>query len=705
MTDEQSAQPTAARAGAAQEQSAPHWYSTLVVSLSVALGAVVAVGLFLAVLGVFRWWAAVVAGVLLGTAAAVAAVRQGPGGAPSGRRSHAAAALAVALAVVITGLMSVRPAQHVLLNRDPGVYQSTAVLLDRTGRLDDTVRRGGLESVPLSKLLLPEDSAAYSVGGGRIEFQFNHGTAAVLATAYGLAGAGLLHRVAALALGLALLAVYGVCLRLTRRPWLSLTAVAALGCSVPWWYVGRDTYSEPLVVALYWPAVLLVVSVCRRPSRWAGAAAGLLLGAVVAVRADAAVLVAPVLFLGGVAVALSEDAVRRELRRAFLLGLAVVAAVAAVAAVDLVLLTGNYFSDLRGQVVAMYLLCALAGVAGATATAWWPKVAGLAPRAREVARVSALPAAVGVAVLLVAMWWVRPLVQSTLGPRPNALVAALQRAEGLTVEPFRAYSELSVRWLSWYLGPVAVAAGIAGVAIAVRRILNWAAGPTLLLVTATGLPVSLLYFWTTQITPDQPWATRRFVPMVLPFVVLMSVLALASLWPADRSAAPWRVAAGALLAGTLVVVPVVRTWPVREMAAQRSYLDAVSSVCDTLGPRATVLVAGGFETLTLSQPLRSWCGAAVSSPGEGFSQADAEQLRRAAQEQGRSLWVVSLRPDPAAQIGLQGCGPTVVRTASGDRRAVEATLSRPSAGYQPSDPDLPPGYPRPFAVHACKLGG
>ena len=53
MTDEHSAQPTAARAGAAQEQSAPHWYTTLVVSLSVALGAVVAVGLFLAVLGVF----------------------------------------------------------------------------------------------------------------------------------------------------------------------------------------------------------------------------------------------------------------------------------------------------------------------------------------------------------------------------------------------------------------------------------------------------------------------------------------------------------------------------------------------------------------------------------------------------------------------------------------------------------------------------
>jgi hypothetical protein len=705
MTDEQSAQPAAARAGAAQEQSAPHWYTTLVVALSTALGAVVAVGLFLAVLGVFRWWAAVASGVLVGTAAAVAAVRQGPGGAPSDRRSHAAAAVAVALAVVITGLMSVRPAQHVLLNRDPGVYQATAVLLDRTGRLDDTVRRGGLESVPLSKLLLPSTGAMYFEGGGRIELQFNHGTAAALATAYGLGGAGLLHRVSALALGLALLALYGVCLRLTGRPWLSLVAVGALGCSVPWWYVGRDTYSEPLVVALYWTAVLLAVEVRRRHSAWSGAATGLLLGAVVAVRADAAVLVAPVLLLGGIAVAMADADVRRALRRAYFAGLAVLAAVAAVAAVDLVLLTGNYFSDLRGQVVAMYLLCVLAGVAGATATAWWPKVAGLAPRAREVARVSALPAAVGVAALLVAMWWVRPLVQATSGPSPNELVAALQRSEGLTVEPLRVYSELSVRWLSWYLGPVAVAAGVAGVGIAVRRILNWSAGPTLLLVTATGLPVSLLYFWTTQITPDQPWATRRFVPTVLPFVVLMSVLALASLWPADRSVAPWRVAAGSLLAGTLVVVPAVRTWPVREMASQRSYLDAVSAICDTLGPRATVLVAGGFETLTLSQPLRSWCGAAVSSPGEGFSPADAEQVRRAALEQGRPLWVVSLQPDPAGQLGLPGCGPTVVRAAAGDRRAVEATLSRPPSQYLPSDSDLPPGYPRPFAVHACKVGG
>jgi hypothetical protein len=141
------------------------------------------------------------------------------------------------------------------------------------------------------------------------------------------------------------------------------------------------------------------------------------------------------------------------------------------------------------------------------------------------------------------------------------------------------------------------------------------------------------------------------------------------------------------------------------MASQRSYLDAVSAICDTLGPRATVLVAGGFETLTLSQPLRSWCGAAVSSPGEGFSAADAEQVRRAALEQGRPLWVVSLQPDPAGQLGLPGCGPTVVRAAAGDRRAVEATLSRPPSQYLPSDPDLPPGYPRPFAVHACKVGG
>jgi hypothetical protein len=679
----------------------PHWYRVLVVALAACLGAVVAVGLGLAVLGVFRWWAAAAAGLLVGAAVAVVGSRERDDEGRT-RQGGRAAALVLVLVVGATGLMSLRPSQHVLLNRDPGVYQSSAVLLARTGRLDDSVRRGGFEALPLSKQLLPETGATYFDDDGGIELQFNHGTAAVLATAYGAAGAGLLHRVGPLVLGLALLAVYAVSVRVTGRPWLSVVPVVALGGSMPWWYVGRDTFSEPLVVALYWAAVLLVVGVRDRPARWSGATAGLLLGAVVAVRADAAVLVAPVLLLGGLSVAADEGR-RPALRRAYVAGLGVFAAVAAVAAWDLVALTGAYFADLRGQIVAMYLLCAAAAVAGATAGRWLPRRSSLLPRLRDVSSAAALPAAVGVAGLLLALWWVRPLLQTVHGSTPNELVAALQRAEGLPVDPLAVYSELSVHWLSWYLGPVAVAAAVVGTAMTVRRVLDRTAGPTLGLVGLTGLPVSLLYLWTTQITPDQPWATRRFVPMVLPFFVLMSVLALARLWSTGREVPLWRAAAGALVTALVVVTPLARTWPVREMASQRSYLDALSALCDTLGPRSTVLVAGGFETLTLSQPLRSWCGAVAASPGENFSPGDAAKVARAARQQGRPFWVVSLQPNPAAQLRLEGCGPDVARAAAGDRRAVEATLSRPPSGYLPADPDLPPGYPRPFTLYACRL--
>ena len=81
--------------------------------------------------------------------------------------------------------------------------------------------------------------------------------------------------------------------------------------------------------------------------------------------------------------------------------------------------------------------------------------------ARPLAWLSRRQVAAGLGVataagLLVA-WLVRPSVMTTRGA-PNALVSGLQQRQGLPVDPTRLYSEDSLRWFAWYLGPITVLA-------------------------------------------------------------------------------------------------------------------------------------------------------------------------------------------------------------------------------------------------------
>ena len=61
--------------------------------------------------------------------------------------------------------------------------------------------------------------------------------------------------------------------------------------------------------------------------------------------------------------------------------------------------------------------------------------------------------------------------------------------------------------------------------------------------------MSALYLWNAQIAPDQPWAMRRYVPVVLPLLlVLAAAFGLRELWRVRRPVA-------------LVLRPLVRRVP------------------------------------------------------------------------------------------------------------------------------------------------
>jgi hypothetical protein len=69
--------------------------------------------------------------------------------------------------------------------------------------------------------------------------------------------------------------------------------------------------------------------------------------------------------------------------------------------------------------------------------------------------------------------------------------------------------------LGWYLSPVGIALAVAGICRMIWRINRQTA-----VILTIGLLFSLLYLWRIQANPHQIYASRRYVPVTLPFAIL-----------------------------------------------------------------------------------------------------------------------------------------------------------------------------------------
>ncbi len=124
---------------------------------------------------------------------------------------------------------------------------------------------------------------------------------------------------------------------------------------------------------------------------------------------------------------------------------------------------------------------------------------------------------------------------------------------------FEAYRTQILVRLAWFITPVVAVLGLVGFVLAARR-LN--AGRALLL--GAFLAFGVLYAAIPNVSPDLPWATRRFVPAAFPVLSLLAGYAAveAGAWLA-RIRGP---RAGAALAGALAAVALGWTaytaWPI-----------------------------------------------------------------------------------------------------------------------------------------------
>jgi hypothetical protein len=204
-----------------------------------------------------------------------------------------------------------------------------------------------------------------------------------------------------------------------------------------------------------------------------------------------------------------------------------------------------------------------------------------------------------------------PIAHTTTGR--NDYLAILLAREGHLPDPTRTMAESTGLWLWWYLGPLLVA-GVAGFVLLSRRALIRYRPEAVLLLTMAGV-TGAIYLWRPSINPLQIWAMRRFLPVVIPGLTLLGVVALGTLVARIRNRPAAAVAT--LVAVAVALTPGLRTIEVPRTTEIPGAYDLVAAVCRDLPADAALFAETSSQPLVWGVALRVVCDrpVVVTRPG------------------------------------------------------------------------------------------
>jgi hypothetical protein len=204
-----------------------------------------------------------------------------------------------------------------------------------------------------------------------------------------------------------------------------------------------------------------------------------------------------------------------------------------------------------------------------------------------------------------------------------------------------AHAELALHWVYWYLGLPILALAAIGAGLLGRKVLRGQARLWVLpLMAFSWAVVSFLYV--PGIAGDQPWASRRLVPEVMPAFVLLAVWTVArtSAWLRDQGLLGLPRNAAVAICGLAVVLPAVMTnWGLgistshgialhaNGLADKRTYLAelfAIQRLCKVLPANASVIILDVSDYRWLTQDIRAMCGRPAASYLHNNNQSPAK---------------------------------------------------------------------------------
>ena len=478
-----------------------------------------------------------------------------------------------------------------------------------------------------------------------IESYFPLAWSAWLAVAHGIGGLE-----AAYATNAAVVALAGLVLFVLARA-LYHSAIA-LGAAVAFYllpssiYIAGITLSEPLAGAL----LLLLPVLAMAGARRAAIPAAVVLLSAALVRIDALIAL-PIVALS-FALATRPHALRS--RR---LALGGVAAALAATLAAYTLLHPVYLGDNADRVALLALAAMVIVVTGMVAS---PR---LLTSARTVVDSPAVRLGLCVLVALLFLYaaTARPLLE------PYSVIA-----NGSGLAGSRDWRESSVSNLVAYVSWPVMLAAVAGLCGALLN--GWLSrrGVARALLLMLALGSGLLYLWHPHVSPDHPWAIRRFVPLVIPGALLFAALCVRALAGHSR---PTR----AVLAGAMLAAPAGWTLahldPAVVFARENDGIGKTIAQIAASMPPELVVDASGHPAL--STALFVGWGARVVPLHDGLARDEAaralERWARTKLELGHSAWL--LHDDFLPRTGAV---LTTAATWEFERRVVEPTPKAPA---------------------------
>jgi hypothetical protein len=485
--------------------------------------------------------------------------------------------IAAALAGVATVLWVWPPFETFFAAADSTMYVNAGVHLAREGAYGVTGAIAPLLSSELQKTLFVSvgdfDLGPYiRLPGGLL---MTHRADAVATPAFfplvstwtgilaAVGGPGLATAAAPLGMGLA---VWGLTLLAGEAFGVAtavVTALVFLGNFAVWWF-GRFTMSEPLTIAFVWGALVFL-------RRRAPFAAGVMLALAGLARSETLIFAVAALVWW----AAWERVTARELAwvGAGLLAAGVVAVVGVVDAPN------HHLAYLTNDALRVWVRWSFqlmpAIVDGRLAAA-----AALAPM---------VPILIAIAVLWMGGDSGRNVARVLL-TAGLALAAVLYARLGGGLDTVR-----HCRWLVTSMSPLGFGCGVVGLALLWRR-----GGPAVRLAVLLTILVAAVFLPSPRVAPYQPWAMRRYLPVVLPGLALGAGAVVGTLWDTRRAAL--RIIA-AVVAIATVAWQVPATFAARRAGYFAGTLAGAARLAAQLPQDALVVVDGGFADVQFQVPL------------------------------------------------------------------------------------------------------
>jgi hypothetical protein len=565
----------------------------------------------------------------------------------------------LATVVVAAGFVAwqiVMRSEQFIVTRDPGAYLQFGYWIAHHGSTSIPVSASSFGGAHPG---LSFASLGFAQHGSHLSPQFLAGLPSVLAAGFWVGGTGGALIVPCVLGGFAVLSFAGLVGRLAGPRWAPAGALV-LALALPEQYTSRTAFAETLVQILLFGGLCLLIDALSAPSSSPASSP---------VRPSAPRRrwrwpappspVARLAVLGGLALGLTSviqvQGLSIVLPAVPLLAVMFVGKRRQWIPITLGLLVGVGYGLGEGYLLARPYLDSLSAwmgpfgiIAGATvvifldvALVWrYARLGGLTKRVLAVRPLRWLPEVLAaVTVLVVAGFAVRPYVQTVRGGFNSGTVAYvdyLQRVAGLPLDPRRTYAEDTLYWVIWYIGVPALLLGTFGLALLARRVLRalitWKDPTGTAKVWALPLLIigwmTVTVLWRPGTVPDQPWASRRLVPVVIPGLILAAVWAAA--WLNGRatvrgagkmlSSAVAVLCVGALLLPTTLTtfgVGVATTGQPPKTKSSKGGLalqqtgngetTAVRQLCASIGPGASVVIVDPRVAEEFAQVVRGTC--------------------------------------------------------------------------------------------------